>query len=104
MNFSKWLIENGSINQSMPELDSEEIPSGKMITCNPYSSPSDYPPTKGIIGSILIRRPNKQRKYWVVEKNKFGKIEIIKFKNKIDLKNYIQDINKEKDYTIEYYN
>jgi hypothetical protein len=37
MNFLIWLKENGSINQSMPELDFEDVPKGSMITSNPYS-------------------------------------------------------------------
>jgi hypothetical protein len=37
MNFLQWLKENGSINQSMPELENDEIPNGKLVTTEPYS-------------------------------------------------------------------
>lgn len=91
MNFLKWFIENGSINQSMPELSSEELPNGKTTTVDPYSSKEHYPPTKKPTGNILVIRPNKVRNYWVIEKNDFieKKLETLKVKNIKDLEDYI---------------
>jgi hypothetical protein len=37
MNFLQWFKENGSINQSMPELENDEIPNGKLVSAEPYS-------------------------------------------------------------------
>lgn len=37
MNFLQWFKENGSINQSMPELENDEVPNAKSITSDPYS-------------------------------------------------------------------
>lgn len=101
MNFLKWFIENGSINQSMPELSSEELPTGKTTTVDPYSSKEHYPPTKKPTGNILVIKPNKTRSYWVVEKNDFieKKLETLKIKNIKDLEKYI---SKHQDYSIEY--
>lgn len=44
--FKQWILENGSINQSMPELDKEERPSPKNLSIEPYTSSEDYPVTK----------------------------------------------------------
>jgi hypothetical protein len=37
MKFSQWLKENGSINQSMPELEKDQVPTGSMVTSEPFS-------------------------------------------------------------------
>lgn len=44
--FKQWIMENGSINQSMPELDKEEKPSPKELSVEPYSTAENYPVTK----------------------------------------------------------
>jgi hypothetical protein len=55
LKFSYWLKENGSINQSMPELSQEETPKGKDICSQPYTGPDDYPP--------VIKKTKKKKKY-----------------------------------------
>lgn len=44
--FKQWILENGSINQSMPELDNEEKPEPKRLSADSYSSSEDWPVTK----------------------------------------------------------
>lgn len=66
MKFSIWLKENGSINQSMPELDKEELPVGKMINAEPFSSTDDYPPTKFNNSLTVIAKQNARK--WTKER------------------------------------
>jgi len=56
--FKQWIIENGSINQSMPELDREEKPAPEQLSAEPYSSSEDYPVTKTT--ELLKKRKKKK--------------------------------------------
>lgn len=56
--FKQWILENGSINQSMPELDKEEKPSSRDLSAEPHSSCEDYPVTKT---TEMLRKKKKKK-------------------------------------------